>query len=81
MPAFQVSNRPVMARDMSIRQGLPDHIVYPIAEDLAIRTAETSPQEEAAIGVPVPSVRAFDRLNPNSCRHFTFCSICDASAS
>jgi hypothetical protein len=49
--------------------GLTDHIVYPIAVDLTIRTAETSPQEEAAIGVPVPSVRAFDRLNPNPCGH------------
>jgi two-component system, cell cycle sensor histidine kinase and response regulator CckA len=45
--------------------GLKDCIVHSIAEDLAIRAAQTSPQKNAGIGVPVSSVRPFDRPDPD----------------
>ena len=49
IPGFQVSNVPTIPRDMSNRQVSQTAFVDPVAEDLAIRAADTSPQQEPAV--------------------------------
>jgi hypothetical protein len=55
--------------DYALTQSEPEEPSH--LEDLAIRAAQTSPQQEPAIDVPVASVRLLDRRYPDLCCHFS----------
>jgi len=57
--------------DYALTQSEPEEPSH--LEDLAIRAAQTSPQQEPAIDVPVASVRLLDRRYPDLCCHFSSC--------